>query len=79
MPPPIEEVMPAPQPVEPVTAPTAQRPRLTNSRRFSLEYDVQTVGPEGLSAVELWGTSDGGRTWAKWGPIPIEPVPSTSK
>jgi hypothetical protein len=40
---------------------------LTTRRRFRLEYDVETAGPEGLAAVELWGTSDGGRTWLKWG------------
>lgn len=70
------EIMPGPQPSEPppdtesVDAPLGQRPRLTNSRRFSLDYDVESVGPEGVSAVELWGTSDGGRTWAKWGADP---------
>jgi hypothetical protein len=69
------EVMPTPQPTgipeeEPIDAPLGQRPRLTNSRRFSLDYDVETVGPDGVSAVELWGTSDGGRTWAKWGDDP---------
>jgi hypothetical protein len=69
------EVMPTPQPTaipeeETVEAPLGQRPRLTNSRRFSLDYDVETVGPEGVSAVELWGTSDGGITWAKWGADP---------
>jgi hypothetical protein len=73
--PPAEEVMPTPQPAEPVEAPTAQRPRLTNSRRFSLEYDIQTVGPEGVSAVELWGTTDGGRTWVKWGSDPDKNSP----
>jgi hypothetical protein len=48
---------------------------LTNSRRFSLDYDVQTVGPEGLEAVELWGTTDGGRTWTKWGADPDKASP----
>jgi hypothetical protein len=64
-----------PQPAEPVTTPTAQRPRLTNSRRFSLDYDIQTVGPEGVASVELWGTSDGGRTWGKWGSDPDKTSP----
>jgi hypothetical protein len=75
VPPSSSEIMPAPQPAESVEPPTAQRPRLTNSRRFSLDYDVQTVGPEGLSAVELWGTSDGGRTWTKWGVDPDKASP----
>src|SRR5262249_5772566 len=73
--PPAEEIRPAPQPAESVEAPTAQRPRLTNSRRFSLEYDIQTVGPGGVSAVELWGTTDGGRTWVKWGSDPDKSSP----
>ena len=77
MPPPSPraEVMPAPQPVEQVEAPTAQRPRLTNSRRFSLDYDIQSVGPEGVSSVELWGTTDRGRTWTKWGTDPDKASP----
>ncbi len=69
------ETMPPPQPAESLEPTTAQRPRLTNSRRFSLDYDVQAVGPEGVSAVELWGTTDGGRTWAKWGTDPDNTSP----
>ena len=69
------ETMPAPAPVEPVEAPNGHRPRLTSSRRFSLEYDVETVGPEGLQSVELWGTTDGGRAWVKWGTDPDKQSP----
>jgi hypothetical protein len=75
------EAIPAPNststlpPEEPVPAPLGQRPRLTNSRRFSLDYDVEAVGPEGVAAVELWGTGDGGRTWAKWGADPDRASP----
>ncbi|MEX2174712.1 MAG: hypothetical protein WD872_10145 [Pirellulaceae bacterium] len=60
---------------EAVGTPAGSRPRLTNSRRFSLEYDVETVGPEGLADVELWGTSDGGQTWVKWGSDPDRQSP----
>jgi hypothetical protein len=60
---------------ESVAAPLGVRPRLTNSRRFSLEYDIESVGPEGVSEVELWGTSDGGRTWIKWGTDPDKQSP----
>jgi hypothetical protein len=67
--------MPAPRPAESIEPPTAHRPRLTNSRRFSLDYDIQTVGPEGVSAVELWGTTDQGRTWTKWGSDPDKASP----
>jgi hypothetical protein len=48
---------------------------MTNTRRFSLEYDVETVGPEGLADVELWGTVDQGQTWAKWGSDPDKSSP----
>ena len=60
---------------EPITPPLGSRPRLTASRRFSLDYDVETVGPEGLADVELWGTSDGGQTWARWGSDPDKQSP----
>ena len=60
---------------EQLASPEGQRPRLTSSRRFSLEYDVESVGPEGIAEVELWGTSDGGRTWVKWGSDPDRQSP----
>ena len=60
---------------ETVSAPPGSRPRLTSSRRFSLDYDVESVGPEGLADVELWGTSDGARTWMKWGSDPDKQSP----
>lgn len=44
-----------------------ERPRLTRSKRFTLDYEVDSVSPENLGDVELWGTSDGGRSWMKWG------------
>lgn len=50
--------------------PAGTEPRLTNAKRFSLDYDVESVGPEGIAEVELWGTSDGGKTWLKWGADP---------
>ena len=76
-PPRINEEMPPPQaaPTETVETPGGQRPRLTSSRRFSLEYDVESVGPEGLQSVELWGTTDGGRNWVKWGADPDKQSP----
>jgi hypothetical protein len=66
---------PLPPQTEAITPPQGTRPRLTASRRFSLDYDVETVGPEGLADVELWGTSDGGRTWTKWGSDPDKQSP----
>lgn len=50
-------------------------PRMTNSRRFNLRYDVDTVGPSGVASVELWATRDGGRTWNSWGADPDRTSP----
>jgi hypothetical protein len=47
--------------------PPGQKARWVNSRRFQLEYDVESVGPSGIAQVELWGTRDGGRTWNSFG------------
>ena len=41
-------------------------PHQTQATRFSLDYDLQMVGPTGVRAVHLWGTSDSGQTWTKW-------------
>jgi hypothetical protein len=43
--------------------PAGERPRMINTRLFELDYDLESVGPSGVSRVELWGTRDGGRTW----------------
>ncbi len=47
--------------------PPGERPRMVNSRAFELEYDIDSVGPSGISKVELWGTRDGGRHWSTYG------------
>jgi len=47
-------------------APATDR-RTVNSRTFDVEYDLQSVGPWGVSKVELWGTHDNGRTWQSYG------------
>ena len=47
--------------------PLGETPRMVNSRSFTLEYDLQAVGPSGVSRVELFGTRDGGRTWRSFG------------
>ncbi len=47
--------------------PTGIQPRMINSRRFEMEYDVSQIGPEGVGRVELWLTRDNGRTWVKRG------------
>lgn len=42
-------------------------PRMVNTRRFALEYELQSVGPSGVAHVELWQTTDGGNTWSLYG------------
>jgi len=44
--------------------------RVVNSRTFDVEYDLQSVGPWGVSKVELWGTHDNGRIWQSYGVDP---------
>ncbi len=47
--------------------PPGERPQMTSSPRFRLDYDVDAVGPSGVAEVQLWATPDGGRTWRLWG------------
>ena len=51
-------------PLDTSLLPPGIRPRMVNSRNFELEYEVDSVGPSGVSRIELWGTRDGGRTWS---------------
>ncbi len=55
--------------------PPGEQPRVTNSRRLHLEYDVASVGAEGVAKVELWSTRDGGRSWRPWGLDPDRESP----
>jgi hypothetical protein len=42
--------------------------QLVGARVFDLDYQVEEVGPSGVSAVELFVTEDGGRQWFRYGP-----------
>lgn len=44
--------------------PPGVQPRMVNSRRFELEYDVEAIGATGIVRVELWGSRDGGGAWS---------------
>jgi hypothetical protein len=59
--------------------PRGQRPRMVASRAFELEYEIDSVGPSGIGKVELWGTRDGGKSWAVVGVDPDNrsPLPVT--
>ena len=47
--------------------PGGERPRMTNTKRFALEYDIESAGPGGVAEVELWMTRDRGSSWSKYG------------
>jgi len=67
VPTPAVESTPVPTPVPaPTPAPegaASGRPLLVSSPRFPLQYAVEDAGPSGPARVELWVTSDGGRSW----------------
>ena len=44
--------------------------RHSDSKQFSLEYELESVGAGGASAVELYGSTDSGQTWKRWGADP---------
>jgi hypothetical protein len=62
-PPPVDQA----RAVSGAAPPPGVRPRMVNSPRFELEYDIESVGPAGIAKVELWATRDGGRTWTSYG------------
>jgi hypothetical protein len=50
-------------------------PILVTSPKFGLQYLVEDPGPNGPAAVELWVTTDGGRTWFNRGEDPDRKSP----
>src|SRR5207302_1603703 len=46
------------------------RSLLVASPQFPLQYEVDDAGPDGPNTVELWVTSNGGRTWNRQGEDP---------
>jgi hypothetical protein len=61
---PMRSAIPPVMQSQPAAAPLPAR--LVNMRSFELQYEVD-AGNSGVAAVELWGTRDGGRTWALFG------------
>ncbi|MHC4404729.1 MAG: hypothetical protein ACYTG0_34190 [Planctomycetota bacterium] len=47
--------------------PPGEQPQMIAAKVFEIEYYVDSVGPSGVGRVEVWGTRDGGRTWASFG------------
>lgn len=49
--------------------------RYSDSERFSLEYELEAVGVQGVDAIELYGSLDQGKTWSLWGRDPDKVSP----
>jgi hypothetical protein len=47
--------------------PPGERPYMVNSRRFALDYEIESAGGTGATKIEVWGTRDAGRTWQSYG------------
>lgn len=73
--PPVTPAAPVVPALPPVQLPPGVTPLAVNAMRFTLEYDVQTVGPSGLGKVELWGSPDAGQTWRRFGTDPDRQSP----
>jgi hypothetical protein len=60
------------------SGPAAESPNapiLVASPKFGLKYEVEDAGPNGPAAVELFVTTDGGRTWYSRGEDPDRTSP----
>ena len=49
--------------------------RFSDSKRFSLSYELEAVGSQGVEAIELYGSLDHGGTWTLWGQDPDRSSP----
>ena len=47
--------------------PPGIQPRMLNTRRIELDYEVEAFDAAGSHKIEIWGTKDSGQTWAKVG------------
>ncbi len=46
--------------------PAGEQARMTNSLHFQLDYELDSVGPEGVDEIQLWGTTNYGQSWVRW-------------
>ncbi len=53
--------------------------QIIGSKRFKLNYGIDSIDPSGVARVDLWLTRDDGKTWQAWGsdpdnqsPFPVE-------
>lgn len=49
--------------------------RFSDSERFSLDYELEAIGSQGVEAIELYGSLDHGSTWSLWGQDPDRSSP----
>ena len=61
-------------PKEAPARPATPALRIVRSLQFSLKFQVENVGPSGVSAVELWYTTDGKR-WQRYDSPPLRESP----
>jgi len=54
---------------------TSGRSRLVNTPRFQIAYQVEDIGPSGLSGVEFYITENGGSKWFGYGNDPDRQSP----
>jgi hypothetical protein len=59
--------VPASIPMKEASYQSAAGAQMVNHHIFDLEYQVDDVGPSGVSAVELFVTEDGGQHWFTYG------------
>lgn len=59
--------LPASIPMKEAAYQSAAGAQVVNHHIFDLEYQVDDVGPSGVSAVELFVTEDGGQHWFTYG------------
>ncbi|MFO0979428.1 MAG: hypothetical protein U0996_23675 [Planctomycetaceae bacterium] len=50
-----------------IPSPLPGEKQIVNERVFDLDYQIEDVGPSGVSSVELFVTEDGGQQWFKYG------------
>ena len=68
-------LLPRSVPDERSGGPRSSSQKFVASRHFQLGYQLEDVGPSGVSAVELYVTEDLGRTWWKYGDDPDQKSP----
>ena len=59
--------LPSSVPIKEAAYQSAAGAQVINHHIFDLEYQVDDVGPSGVSAVELFVTEDGGKQWFTYG------------